>query len=157
MKKDETKKVDSKILQKINKHIDYYNNYKNDNVPVHCVDEARKEFFERIFECDDVIEINDKLNIVSSNNKKKKLNTFDDIENLEKVLEESKDAFSFLVYDKNYKPSIIVDIIGFIILTIIGIGFIYTKQLGIGIIFIICYVSLYIVTFAKDRKNTNKR
>ena len=157
MKKNETKKIDTKILQKINNHIDYYNNYKNDNVPEHCIDVARKEFFERIFECDDVIEINDKLNLISSNNKEKKLKTFDDIENLERVLEESKDAFSFLVYDKNYKPSIIVDIIGFIILTIIGIGFISTKQYVVGIILIICYVSLYLVTFAKDRKDTNKR
>ena len=43
-------------------------------------------------------------------------------------------------------------IILYIILTIIGIGFIYSEQYIVGIIFIICYVLLYYRTIKYDRK-----
>ncbi len=157
-KKDEVKeekktsKKDLKTIEKINKLLDYYNNYEDNKCSKASIKETREELFKRLFNNKNALEINDKKELITEDKKKIKLDNYESFEEIENVLESSKDPFSFLLYDKNRKPGLLLDIIGFIILTIIAIGFIYAKYYIIGTVFIICYVSLYLVTFLKDRK-----
>ena len=155
MKKEEQKKTEE-YVKKINKIIDYYNNYKDSNVTKESIVETREELFARIFTKKDVKSINADLEIQIPNNKSYQLKEYKSLEELYELLENSKDAFSFLLYDKNKKESYTLDIIGFIILSLISLGFIYSGKYLIGILLIICFVSLYLVTFKRDKKSSHK-
>ena len=135
MEKEE-KKNPEEIVKKINKIIDEYNNYKDYNVTKESIIKTREELFTRLFNKKEVNSINTDLELLLPNNKTAKLKDYKDLEELLELLDNSKDAFSFLLYEKNRKESNTLDII--------------------GIIFIICFVSLYLVTFKRDRKKNNK-
>ena len=155
MEKEEKKKLEE-IVKKINKIIEEYNNYKDSNVTKESIIETREELFTRLFNKKEVNSINTDLELLLPNNKTAKLKDYKDLEELLELLDNSKDAFSFLLYEKNRKESNTLDIIGFIILSLIALGFIYSSKYIIGIIFIICFASLYLVTFKRDRKKNNK-
>ena len=155
MKKEE-KKNPEELVKKINKIISDYNNYKDSNVTKESITETREELFTRVFGQKEVKSINADLEVQTSNNKSIKLKDYKDLDELYELLDNSEDAFSFLLYDKNKKESYSLDIIGFIILSLIALGFIYAGKYVIGTIFIICFVSLYLVTFTRDRKKSSK-
>ena len=145
-------KDDIKRLKNINKLIEYYNEYKNDDCSSETIEETRKELFLRLFGKEQVVSINEDMELVLPKDKTSKIKGYKSYEEIENVLEGSKDAFSFLVYSKNKKPSIAVDIIGIIVLSILAIGIIYSGRIVFGIVFILCFAALYTVTFTKDRK-----
>lgn len=151
-KEKDTKKEDLKRLKNINKLIDYYNKYKNDDCTKETIEETKKELFLRVFGKEEVESINEEMELVLPNNKTSKIKDYKSFEEIEDVLEGSKDAFSFLVYSKNSKPSLAVDIIGAIVLSILAIGILFSGKIIFGIIFIISFVALYVVTFTRDRK-----
>ena len=146
------KKEDVKRLKNINKLIDYYNKYENEDCSKETIEETKKELFLRVFGKEEVESINEDMELVLPKNKTSKIKDFESFEEIENVLEGSKDAFSFLVYSKNSKPSLAVDIIGAIVLSILAIGIICAGKVVFGIIFILCFVALYYVTFTRDRK-----
>ena len=145
-------KEDIKRLKNINKLLDYYNKYSNEDCTKEVIDETRKELFLRVFGKEQVISINENMELVLPKDKTSKIKDFKSYEEIEDVLEGSKDAFSFLVYSRNKKPSMVVDIIGIIVLSILAIGIIYSGRIVFGIVFILCFVALYAVTFIRDRK-----
>ncbi len=153
-KVEETKeeKKDTKMIPKINKLIDYYNNYKNKEVADNLIKEVKDSYFERVFGNSDVVSINDDFEAVLSNKKTIKLKDYKNPEELEELLSTSKDTFSFLVHEKGEKKSYVLDVIGFIILMLIGAGFIYAGKVIFGIIFILLYIALYLVTFIKHER-----
>lgn len=155
MTKEEKKKPEE-FVKNINSIIDYYNNFKDDNVTKESIVETREELFTRVFNKKEVLSVNTDLEVLLPNNKTYKLKDYKDLEELSDLLDNSKDTFSFLLYDKNKKESYTLDIIGFIILSLIALGFIYVGKYAIGIIFLICFVSLYLVTFKKDKKSSHK-
>ena len=152
IKEEKISKEDTKRLKKINELLAYYNDYKDNNCTKESIKETRNELFIRLFDKSNIKEINDNMELVLDDNKKLKIKDYKSYEEIENILDTSKDAFLFLLYDKNKKPSIVLDIVGFIILTILGIGIINAGKYIFGIIFILCYVALYLVTFTKDRK-----
>ncbi len=152
VEKEDKSKEDIKRLKNINKLIDYYNKYNNEDCTKETIEETRKELFLRVFGKEEVLSINEDMELVLPKNKNSKIKDYKSYEEIEDVLEGSKDAFSFLVYSKNNKPSIAVDIIGVIVLLIIAIGIIYSGKIVFGIIFILSFVALYYVTFTRDRK-----
>ena len=145
-------KEDIKRLKNINELLDYYNKYSNEDCTKEVIDETRKELFLRVFGKEQVISINENMELVLPKDKTSKIKDFKSYEEIEDVLEGSKDAFSFLVYSRNKKPSMVVDIIGIIVLSILAIGIIYSGRIVFGIVFILCFVALYTVTFIRDRK-----
>ena len=155
MKKEEKKKPEDYIKQ-INSIIDYYNNFEDSNVTKDSIVKTREELYSRIFDNKEVKSINSDLEIQLPNNKTYKLKAYKNAEELFELLESSKDAFAFLLYEKNKKESHVLDIVGFIILSLIGLGFIYAGKLIIGLIFIIAFVSLYVVTFYNKKKDFHK-
>jgi len=155
MKKEEKKKPEDYIKQ-INSIIDYYNNFEDSNVTKDSIVKTREELYSRIFDNKEVKSINSDLEIQLPNNKTYKLKAYKNAEELFELLESSKDAFVFLLYEKNKKESHVLDIVGFIILSLIGLGFIYSGKLIIGLIFIIAFISLYVVTFYNKKKDFHK-
>ena len=155
MEKEEKKKPEE-YVKNINKIIDYYNNFKDSNVTKESIKETREELFTRVFTKKEVFGINADLEIELPNNKTYKLKDYKNLEELDYLLENSKDAFSFLLYSKNKKESYTLDIIGFIILSLIALGFIYAGKYLSGIIVFIWFISLYLVTFLKDKKSSQK-
>ena len=155
MKKEEKKKPEDYIKQ-INSIIDYYNNFEDSNVTKDSIVKTREELYSRIFDNKEVKSINSDLEIQLPNNKTYKLKAYKNAEELFELLESSKDAFAFLLYEKNKKEGHVLDIIGFIILSLIGLGFIYAGKLIIGLIFIIAFISLYVVTFYNKKKDFHK-
>lgn len=155
MKKEEKKKPEDYIKQ-INSIIDYYNNFEDSNVTKDSIVKTREELYSRIFDNKEVKSINSDLEIQLPNNKTYKLKAYKNAEELFELLESSKDAFVFLLYEKNKKEGHVLDIVGFIILSLIGLGFIYAGKLIIGLIFIIAFVSLYVVTFYNKKKDFHK-
>ncbi len=155
MKKEEKKKPEDYIKQ-INSIIDYYNNFEDSNVTKDSIVKTREELYSRIFDNKEVKSINSDLEIQLPNNKTYKLKAYKNAEELFELLESSKDAFVFLLYEKNKKESHVLDIVGFIILSLIGLGFIYAGKLIIGLIFIIAFISLYVVTFYNKKKDFHK-
>jgi len=155
MKKEEKKKPEDYIKQ-INSIIDYYNNFEDSNVTKDSIVKTREELYSRIFDNKEVKSINSDLEIQLPNNKTYKLKAYKNAEELFELLESSKDAFAFLLYEKNKKEGHVLDIVGFIILSLIGLGFIYAGKLIIGLIFIIAFVSLYVVTFYNKKKDFHK-
>lgn len=155
MKKEEKKKPEDYIKQ-INSIIDYYNNFEDSNVTKDSIVKTREELYSRIFDNKEVKSINSDLEIQLPNNKTYKLKAYKNAEELFELLESSKDAFVFLLYEKNKKEGHVLDIVGFIILSLIGLGFIYAGKLIIGLIFIIVFISLYVVTFYNKKKDFHK-
>ena len=155
MKKEEKKKPEDYIKQ-INSIIDYYNNFEDSNVTKDSIVKTREELYSRIFDNKEVKSINSDLEIQLPNNKTYKLKAYKNAEELFELLESSKDAFVFLLYEKNKKEGHVLDIAGFIILSLIGLGFIYAGKLIIGLIFIIAFISLYVVTFYNKKKDFHK-
>lgn len=155
MKKEEKKKPEDYIKQ-INNIIDYYNNFEDSNVTKDSIVKTREELYSRIFDNKEVKSINSDLEIQLPNNKTYKLKAYKNAEELFELLESSKDAFVFLLYEKNKKEGHVLDIVGFIILSLIGLGFIYAGKLIIGLIFIIAFISLYVVTFYNKKKDFHK-
>lgn len=155
MKKEEKKKPEDYIKQ-INSIIDYYNNFEDSNVTKDSIVKTREELYSRIFDNKEVKSINSDLEIQLPNNKTYKLKAYKNAEELFELLESSKDAFVFLLYEKNKKEGHVLDIVGFIILSLIGLGFIYAGKLIIGLIFIIAFISLYVVTFYNKKKDFHK-
>ena len=155
MKKEEKKKPEDYIKQ-INNIIDFYNNFKDSNVTKDSIVKTREELYSRIFDNKEVKSINSDLEIQLPNNKTYKLKAYKNAEELFELLESSKDAFVFLLYEKNKKEGHVLDIVGFIILSLIGLGFIYAGKLIIGLIFIIAFISLYVVTFYNKKKDFHK-
>ena len=155
MKKEEKKKPEDYIKQ-INSIIDYYNNFEDSNVTKDSIVKTREELYSRIFDNKEVKSINSDLEIQLPNNKTYKLKAYKNAEELFELLESSKDAFVFLLYEKNKKEGHVLDIVGFIILSLIGLGFIYAGKLIIGLIFIIAFIYLYVVTFYNKKKDFHK-
>lgn len=155
MKKEEKKKPEDYIKQ-INNIIDYYNNFEDYNVTKDSIVKTREELYSRIFDNKEVKSINSDLEIQLPNNKTYKLKAYKNAEELFELLESSKDAFVFLLYEKNKKEGHVLDIVGFIILSLIGLGFIYAGKLIIGLVFIIAFISLYVVTFYNKKKDFHK-
>ena len=155
MKKEEKKKPEDYIKQ-INNIIDYYNNFEDSNVTKDSIVKTREELYSRIFDNKEVKSINSDLEIQLPNNKTYKLKAYKNAEELFELLESSKDAFVFLLYEKNKKEGHVLDIVGFIILSLIGLGFIYAGKLIIGLVFIIAFISLYVVTFYNKKKDFHK-
>ena len=155
MKKEEKKKPEDYIKQ-INSIIDYYNNFEDSNVTKDSIVKTREELYSRIFDNKEVKSINSDLEIQLPNNKTYKLKAYKNAEELFELLESSKDAFVFLLYEKNKKEGHVLDIVGFIILSLIGLGFIYAGKLIIGLVFIIAFISLYVVTFYNKKKDFHK-
>ncbi len=155
MKKEEKKKPEDYIKQ-INNIIDYYNNFEDSNVTKDSIVKTREELYSRIFDNKEVKSIDSDLEIQLPNNKTYKLKAYKNAEELFELLESSKDAFVFLLYEKNKKEGHVLDIVGFIILSLIGLGFIYAGKLIIGLIFIIAFISLYVVTFYNKKKDFHK-
>ncbi len=155
MEKEEKKKPEE-YVKMINKIIDYYNNFKDENVTKESIIKTREELFSRVFGKKEVLGVNTDMEVELPGNKKHKLKDYKDLEELAELLDSSKDAFSFLVYDKNKKESYTLDVIGFIILSLIALGFIYAGKYIIGTVFIICFVALYLVTFKRDKKSSHK-
>lgn len=155
MKKEEKKKPEDYIKQ-INSIIDYYNNFEDSNVTKDSIVKTREELYSRIFDNKEVKSINSDLEIQLPNNKTYKLKAYKNAEELFELLESSKDAFVFLLYEKNKKEGHVLDIVGFIILSLLGLGFIYAGKLIIGLVFIIAFISLYVVTFYNKKKDFHK-
>lgn len=155
MKKEEKKKPENYIKQ-INSIIDYYNNFEDSNVTIDSIVKTREELYSRIFDNKEVKSIDSDLEIQLPNNKTYKLKAYKNAEELFELLESSKDAFVFLLYEKNKKEGHVLDIVGFIILSLLGLGFIYAGKLIIGLIFIIAFISLYVVTFYNKKKDFHK-
>ena len=150
----EEKKSPEEYVNMINEIIKYYNSFEDSNVTKESITETREELFTRVFGKKEVISINAKLEAKLPNNKTHNLKEYKDLEELYEILSNSEDAFSFLLYEKNRKESNLLDIIGFIILSLISLGFIYTGKYLVGILLAICFISLYIVTFI-NKKNKN--
>ena len=148
--KEEKKGTDK--VKSINKLIKYYNEYTNYKVSKEDINKVRNDFFKRVFGYKDVEEVNEELEVILSNGEKEKIKDCDKLEDLLEILKDSKDTFDYLVYDKGKKKSYVLDIIGFIILSMIGIGFIYSGMVVFGMIFILCFVALYLVTFYKHER-----
>ena len=150
-KKVEEKK-ENKSITNINKLLNYYINYKDDRIDDSLIKEIKDSFFERVFGNSDVVSINEDFKAVLSDKKTIELKDYKKVAELEELLATSKDTFAFLVHEKGQKKSYILDVIGFIILTLIGVGFIYSGMLVFGIIFLLLYYSLYLVTFIKHER-----
>jgi len=147
----ETKK-ENKTLNKINKLIKYYIDYKGEGIDESIIKDIREDYFKRVFNHKNVISVNEDLEVILDNDKTYKLKDYEKLEDLEELLDSSKETFDFLVYEKNHKKSYILDIIGFIILMLIGIGFIYSGMIIFGLVFILIYIALYLVTFIKHER-----
>ncbi len=155
MTKEGTKKTED-YVKKINELITFYNNYQDDNVTKESIEKTKDELFTRIFTKKDVKSINSDMEIELPGKKNYKLKEYNSLEEVYELLDNAKDAFSFLIYDKNKKEGHVLDIVGFIILSLIAIGFIYAGKIVIGIVFLVCFVSLYLVTFTNKKKSSHK-
>lgn len=149
--KKETKK-ENKTLNNINKLIKYYIDYKEEGIDESVIKDIREDYFKRVFNNKNVIAVNEDLEAILDNDKTYKLKDYEKLEDLEELLDSSKETFDFLIYEKSHKKSYVLDVIGFIILMLIGIGFIYSGMILFGIIFILIYIALYLVTFIKHER-----
>jgi len=151
-KEEKVEKKENKTIANINAMIKYYSDYKDEKVNPTLVKEVKDSYFERVFNNKDVVSVNEDFEAVLSNKKTIKLKDYKNPKELEELLATSKDTFTFLVHEKGQKKSYILDIVGFIILMLIGIGFIYAGKIIFGIVFILLYIALYLVTFIKKER-----